>query len=64
MKKTFLVIATLFLFVKSYSQNKYSTLPKLVGDTLFTTSGYKIVEKQDIKIGTGSMPDGDFKFIR
>jgi hypothetical protein len=64
MKKTFLVIATLFLFVKSYSQNKDSTLPKLVGDTLFTTSGYKIVEKQDIKIGTGSMPDGDFKFIR
>jgi hypothetical protein len=64
MKKTFLVIATLFLFVKSYSQNKDSTLPKLVGDTLFTTSGYKIVEKQDIKIGTGSMPNGDFKFIR
>jgi Short C-terminal domain len=64
MKKLFLLFATLFFFANSYSQDKDRTFPKIVGDTLFTTSGYKIVEKQDIKIGTGSMPDGDFKFVR
>lgn len=39
-------------------------LPKIVNDTLFTSSGFKIIKDQDIKIGIGSMPDGDFKFIR
>jgi hypothetical protein len=33
-------------------------------DTIFTTVGYKIVEGAQIKLGTGSMPDGSFKFIR
>lgn len=33
-------------------------------DTLFTTCGYKIIEGQDVKIGVGATPDGDFKFIR
>lgn len=49
---------------RTFSQDADNSLPKIIKDTLFTTSGYKIVEKQDIKIGTGSMPDGDFKFIR
>jgi hypothetical protein len=49
---------------KAFSQDNDSTLPRITKDTLFTTSGYKIAEKQEIKIGTGSTPDGDFKFIR
>ena len=64
MKKAIFILLTLIFISKSYSQDNESTLPKLGGDTLFTTSGYNIVEKQDVKIGTGSMPDGDFKFIR
>jgi hypothetical protein len=46
------------------SQNSDGTLPKLVDDTLFTTCGYKIAVGQEINLGTGSTPDGDFKFIR
>ncbi len=66
MKKLILSIAfALFISVMSvFSQETNETLPKIVGDTLYTTSGFKIVKGQDIKIGTGSTPDGDFKFIR
>jgi len=64
MKKTFLLLATLIFLTKTFSQDNDSTLPKIVKDTLFTTSGYKIVVGQDINLGTGSTPDGDFKFIR
>jgi hypothetical protein len=62
MQKLFLFFVTLTLISNSYAQE--SSLPRLVGDTLLTTSGYKMVEKQDVKIGIGSMPDADFKFIR
>lgn len=41
-----------------------SELPRINNDTLFTTSGFKILDGEKIKIGTGSMPDGDFRFIR
>ena len=41
-----------------------SSETKLIKDTLFTKSGFKIYEKQMLKIGTGTMPDGDFKYIR
>ncbi len=46
----------------SVAQN--SDLPKLENDTLYTSSGYTITVNQTLKIGTGSTPDGDFKFIR
>ena len=49
-------------FAISYSQN--TDLPKIIKDTLFTSCGYKIVEDENVKIGSGSMPDGDFKYIR
>ncbi len=39
-------------------------LPMIKGDTLYTTSGYKIVKDQPLKIGVGTMTDGDFKYIR
>ena len=64
MKKIILFLSTFFLISKIFSQSNDNTLPKIKDDTLYTTSGYKIAKKQDIKIGTGSMPDGDFKFIR
>lgn len=35
-----------------------------VDDKLYTKSGFVIAEKQMLKIGTGTMPDGDFKYIR
>ncbi|QDZ64487.1 hypothetical protein EVD20_21285 [Elizabethkingia bruuniana] len=59
MKKVLLV----FLFLSfgiSYSQ----TLPHVKNDTLITSTSYKIYAGLDLKIGTGSMNDGDFKFIR
>ena len=46
----------------SFAQNP--ELPKLENDTLFTSSGYKIYVGQTLTLGTGSTPDGDFKFIR
>jgi hypothetical protein len=64
MKKLLILLTTTLLISKSYSQDSDSTLPRLVKDTLFTTSGYNIVIGQNINIGTGATPDGDFKFIR
>jgi hypothetical protein len=37
---------------------------KINGDTLVTTMGFKIIKGNDLKIGVGTMPDGDFKYIR
>ena len=62
MKKQLLTIALACISI--YSKAQTDPAPKIIGDTLFTTCGYKIVEGEKIKIGTGSMPDGDFKFIR
>ena len=45
----------------SYSQT--DSLPIIIGDTLFTSSGYKIVVGQDVKLGTGTLPYGEFKYI-
>lgn len=64
MKKLLTVLSLTLFFSSAFSQESDSTLPRIVKDTLFTTSGYKIVEGQEVKIGTGTMPDGDFKFIR
>jgi hypothetical protein len=33
-------------------------------DTIITSTGYKVYEGLKIKIGAGSMNDGDFKYIR
>ena len=64
MKKVFLFCVTLLIISKTFSQDNDSSLPRIVKDTLFTTSGYKIAVGQEINIGTGATPDGDFKFIR
>jgi hypothetical protein len=64
MKKLILLFAVIFFMADAFSQNKNDELPKMKGDTLYTSCGYKIIYGRDIKIGVGSMPDGDFKFIR
>ena len=64
MKKLLTVLTLIIVSFNAFSQSNDSTLPKLIEDTLFTTSGYKIIVGQYINIGTGSTPDGDFKFIR
>jgi len=38
-------------------------LPKIVDDTLFTSSGYRAVAGTDIKLGNGTLPNGDFKYV-
>jgi hypothetical protein len=59
MKKTVLLFTVSF-FGMCYSQ----TNPVFENDTLKTSTGFKVYEGLDLKIGTGSMNDGDFKFIR
>lgn len=55
-----LLLFTVLIFGISYAQ----TAPKFENDTLTTSTGFKVYEGLDLKIGTGSMNDGDFKFIR
>lgn len=62
MKKPAILCVLCISFLISNSQD--STETRLVGDTLITNVGFKIVENQELTIGTGGMPDGDFKFIR
>jgi hypothetical protein len=64
MKKASLCFLTLILLGRAFSQDADAALPKIVGDTLFTTSGYKIAEGQELTFGKGTMPDGDFKYAR
>src|SRR4051812_45310688 len=64
MKKVVLFFLTLLIIEKSFSQQSESSLPRVINDTLFTRSGYKVIVGQDLNIGTGATSDGDFKFIR
>lgn len=58
--KKLLLTFTMFIFGILFSQ----TSPKFENDTLTTSTGFKVYEGLDLKIGTGSMNDGDFKFVR
>ena len=64
MKKFFALLITTVFISKAYSQSNDNALPRLVDDTLFTTSGYRVIVGEDINLGVGATPDGDFKFIR
>lgn len=60
MKKLLLVLIVLkstLLIAQSDSISKNM-------DTLYLISGYKIIVGQDLKIGSGSTPNGSFKYIR
>lgn len=61
MTKTFIASLLLLISITAFSQTPAT---KYENDTLYTTSGFKIALGDKLKIGTGSMPDGDFKFIR
>ncbi|WET47420.1 SHOCT domain-containing protein [Chryseobacterium indologenes] len=58
--KKLVLLFIMVIFGISYAQNT----PKFENDTLTTSTGFKVYEGLNLKIGTGSMNDGDFKFIR
>lgn len=60
MKKSLITALLVCVTGICFAQNE----SKIVGDTLISTSGFKIVKGQDVKIGVGTMQDGTFKFIR
>jgi hypothetical protein len=60
MKKYLFTTLIGFICYNCYAQIE----SKIVKDTLITSTGYKIFKGMDVKIGTGTMPDGDFRFIR
>ena len=59
MKKLLIII--LILPSISFAQKK---LPRLDGDTLYTTNGSKMFIGQTIKLTEGCGSNGDFRFIR
>jgi hypothetical protein len=61
-RKSFFTWTLIFSSVMTFAQN--AELPKFENDTLYTSSGFKIYVGQSLTLGTGSTPDGDFKFIR
>ena len=61
MKKNLLILFLLVLTISCFCQN--TSLPKINGDTLYTTVGYKIYVDQQIKLGIGTKDNGDFKYI-
>lgn len=58
--RNLIILCTLFFSTLNFAQQE----PKFEKDTLTTSTGFKVYEGLEIKIGTGSMNDGDFKFIR
>jgi hypothetical protein len=60
MKKLLLLFCSITISFNCFAQE----LPMIKGDTLYTTSGFKIVKDESLKIGVGTMTDGDFKYIR
>jgi hypothetical protein len=63
MKKVIFALLLSAPALASYSQSE-SPKTERIKDTLFTKSGFKVAVGDKLKIGTGSMPDGDFKFVR
>ncbi len=61
MKTIFLLFLSTFFTQYIFCQD--TLLPRIVNDTLYTSSGYKITVDQEIKLGTGTRDNGDFKFI-
>ena len=61
MKKTILLFLLIAFMKDGFCQDP--PLPRIVNDTLYTSSGYKITVDQEIKLGIGTRDNGDFKFI-
>lgn len=60
--KYFTLLLHVLISISLCAQDDIET--KFENDTLYTKSGFKIYDNQMLKIGNGSMPDGDFKYIR
>jgi hypothetical protein len=59
------LILTCILFTCSLiTQAQVSLTPRIENDSLYTSSGMVVGKGQKIKLGLGTMPDGNFKFIR
>jgi hypothetical protein len=63
MKHLFLLSIITLTFGVSEAQSQENYLPRLERDTLFTSSGFTVTKGQKIKLGMGTMPDGNFKYI-
>ncbi len=60
-----LLTNSIFILLPFYMLAQSRFVPVKNGaDTLYTSSGFIVYVGQKLKIGTGSTPDGDFKFIR
>ncbi len=57
-------VMQLFLLVCYLHTNAQQPVPRIENDSLFTGSGMVIGKGQKIKLGLGTMPDGNFKFVR
>src|SRR5215471_502492 len=64
MKKIIILLLTPLVLLKSYSQSGDASFPKIVKDTLFISSGYKIMAGHNIQTSIVSIAGGDFEFIR
>jgi hypothetical protein len=62
MKRRLLVCSAVLITFIGLAQD--SDFPKYENDTLFLQNGLKYYSGMRVKMGKGSMPDGDFKYIR
>jgi hypothetical protein len=53
----------IILFALPFICSAQDELPRVVKDTLFTTSGFRMIAGTDVKLGTGTLPNGDFKYV-
>lgn len=64
MKASQIVTLMAAMFFVANTALAQDSLPKIENDTLYTTSGYRIGEGQEITVGKGSLPDGGFFYIK
>lgn len=56
-------ISLLIILMPVLSFCQTTGLPKLINDTLYTSTGYAITVGQQIELGAGTRDNGDFKYI-
>jgi Short C-terminal domain len=61
MKKLLLVVFLIPVFCRGQDS---LVIEKKGKDVLYTASGFKVIVGQKLRLGIGSMPDGDFKYVR
>ncbi len=59
------IILLCILFACSFATRaQEKSVPRIENDSLYTSSGMVLGKGQKIKLGLGTMPDGNFKFVR